>query len=417
MSNFLVFAGTTEGRRMVELLYQRGAEVCASVATEHGRELLPPGVKVFAHRLEADEMASLLSSLNFDCVIDATHPYAAQVTENVKAACAYADVRYLRLLRPETGEAGGCVFAETPQKAAEVLAVTKGKVLLTTGSKELEIFTSIPDFQNRLYPRVLPALDSIGNCLNLGYPMQNIIAMQGPFTRELNGATMRQIGASILVTKESGQTGGFLDKLAAAKDVGATVVVIGRPREEAGYSFDEMAALLEREYGLAPQEKKKATLPCFPLFVRLEGKRLLVVGGGNIAYRRARTLLDFCENVTVVSPQLDPRFEETRAKLVKRSFMHGDCAEYDMVFAATNNREVNRAVYDEARRLKVPVNVSDAPEECDFYFPGIARHENLVAGITASGKDHKLVKSVSAAIREILPRIKPEKPGKEETEI
>ncbi len=79
----------------------------------------------------------------------------------------------------------------------DVLSATTGNVLLTTGSKDLDIFARLPDFQKRLYPRVLPALESLERCLTLGYPQKHIIAMQGPFSREMNLATLREIGADI----------------------------------------------------------------------------------------------------------------------------------------------------------------------------------------------------------------------------
>ena len=204
MPNFFVFAGTTEGRRLVEFLSRcEGTNVCAGVATEYGKTLLPEGVQVFAERLDAEGMASLLQSLRFDCVVDATHPYAALATENIRAACAATDTRYLRLSRP-SNTPEGCVYVESAERAAEVLAATTGKVLLTTGSKELDAFVRVPGYQERIYPRVLPTVESVQRCLALGFRVQNVIAMQGPFSREMNGATMRQIGASILVTKESG---------------------------------------------------------------------------------------------------------------------------------------------------------------------------------------------------------------------
>ena len=99
MSNFLVFAGTTEGRRLIELLYRCGVSVCASVATGYGRQLLPDAVKVFADRLDQDEMATMLQNLKFDCVIDATHPYAEAVSRNIKEAAGKAGLSCLRLLR------------------------------------------------------------------------------------------------------------------------------------------------------------------------------------------------------------------------------------------------------------------------------------------------------------------------------
>ena len=83
MANFLVFAGTSEGRRLVEYLNACGASVCASVATEYGKMLLPEGVEVLSKRLDTSDIAALLKSLQLDCVIDATHPYAVLATDHI----------------------------------------------------------------------------------------------------------------------------------------------------------------------------------------------------------------------------------------------------------------------------------------------------------------------------------------------
>ena len=90
-----------------------------------------------------------------------------------------------------------------------------GAALITTGSKGLAAFTRIPDFARRLYPRVLPRIKSIQTCLDLGFAASRIIAMQGPFSKELNRELMRQFDIKILVTKESGSAGSFPKKAAA----------------------------------------------------------------------------------------------------------------------------------------------------------------------------------------------------------
>ena len=384
MATFLVFAGTSEGRRLVELLSGCGAEVCASVATEYGKTLLPRGVKVFSERLDADGMSTLLQSLRFDCVIDATHPYAARATENIRAACAATGTRYLRLLRPSVS-GDGCVYVESAAQAAEVLTAATGNVLLTTGSKELDAFVRVPDYQERIYPRVLPSLESVQRCLALGYRVQNILAMQGPFTREMNGATLRQIGASILVTKESGDAGGFSEKLDAARDTGAIAVVIGRPREERGLSFDEVVEALSADFPLrpAPQEAKPA--PRFPLFFDLTGRKIALFGGGPAALERAKALVPFGARLTVISPQPAPELEAMAVQVLRRPYRQGDCAGFDLVLAASGNRELNLAVHEEAKSLGVPDSVLSEPALGAFLFPEVFVRGALCVG--AAGPD------------------------------
>ena len=151
-----------------------------------------------------------------------------------------------------------------------------------------------------------------------------------------------------------------------------------------------------------------AEYPRFPLFVDLSGKKILVVGGGRIALRRIRTLLDFTEKVTVVSPELHPDLlpleEAGRLTVLRRPYEPADIEGAALALAATNNKEVNEAVYADCKRLGIPVNVSSDRNKSDFYFPGVARKGPYVAGVTASGRDHTGAKKLTEAIRELMER-------------
>ena len=163
MCKLCVFAGTTEGRELVEFLAGQNAQVYACVATEYGQTLLPPfpNVKVSAARLTQPEMESLFQKEQFQLVIDATHPYAAAVTENIVAACAATGTEYHRLLRADVDSAGEAVYVEHIPQALDYLASTTGNILLTTGSKELKQFAPLPEFSQRVYARVLPMEQSL----------------------------------------------------------------------------------------------------------------------------------------------------------------------------------------------------------------------------------------------------------------
>ena len=125
------------------------------------------------------------------------------------------------------------------EEAADYLKETEGPVLLTTGSKELSVFTGVPNFSERLFPRMLPDPDMMKTILDMGYRKQNLICMQGPFAEETNIGILRQIGAKYLVTKESGKAGGFPEKIGAAKHLGVKVILVTRPSEEKTISFEE----------------------------------------------------------------------------------------------------------------------------------------------------------------------------------
>ncbi len=275
MYKFCVFAGTTEGRELAEFLSSQGekASVTACVATEYGETLLTPapGLRVLAGRLDREGMAALLREEDFDLVLDATHPYADVVTENVAAACRETGREYRRVLREDSAVPEGTVFLPDTTAAVEWLSEHEGNILLTTGSKTLGEYTGIRDFAKRVWARVLPMEASLAACAAAELPPAHIIAMQGPFTRELNIATLRAIGADYLVTKDSGGAGGFREKASAASAAGAKLIVLGRPPQVEGLSLsgtvDELCSRFgfrrERQVtvaGIGPGSREQMTL-------------------------------------------------------------------------------------------------------------------------------------------------------------
>ena len=232
----VIFGGTAEGRMLSETLAGEGAEVVVCVATDYGARMQGggPHLEVRTGPLDEDEKAVLLRDAIL-CV-DATHPYALHVTASVREACHRAGVPHLRLLREES-PAEGAVECADATEAAAWLAAQKGNVLLTTGAKELSAFSSLE--RERLFVRVLPVPDSLALCASQGIPARNIVAMQGPFSKDLNIALIRQLAIRHLVTKVGGAPGGFPEKAAAAKETGIQLVVIRRP-EERGLPFEEV---------------------------------------------------------------------------------------------------------------------------------------------------------------------------------
>ncbi|MDO5399566.1 MAG: precorrin-6A reductase [Eubacteriales bacterium] len=239
MKGIVIFSGTTEGRLLSHTLAAEGAAVTVCVATDYGREEQGrmPGICVRTGRMEEEEMAVLVKD-SLLCV-DATHPYAAAVSRNIQRACTKTGTPCLRLLRAESPLPEDCLRAASAEAAARLLSGIQGNILVATGAKEIGKYAPLgPD---RLYPRVLPSEESIRACLDAGIPRANIIAIQGPFTRELNAALIRQFRIACLVTKDGGGAGGFPEKMAAARDTGARVLVITRPQDR-GQSYDAVLA-------------------------------------------------------------------------------------------------------------------------------------------------------------------------------
>ena len=235
----VIFGGTTEGRELSERMAAAGALVTVCVATEYGGETQPAGdnLAVRVGPMTAAEKQALLRGA--DLCVDATHPYASHITASVREACEAVGTPCRRLLRRES-EANDATVFDNAAEAAAYLQDRTGNVLLTTGAKELSAFSALDPA--RLYPRVLASHAALDACEAIGVPRKNIIAMQGPFSQELNEAILRQFQIRFLVTKDGGAPGGFPEKAAAAKAAGAELLLLRRP-EETGSSFEDILAM------------------------------------------------------------------------------------------------------------------------------------------------------------------------------
>lgn len=251
----VVFSGTTEGRNLSQRIAAAGAEVIVSVASDYGAEEQGQFERVTVCEGAKEEAQIRELICGADLVIDATHPYAVIVTENIRRAAEQQGIRRLRLVReqsqpePDDGIRFAADAAEAARMAGEI-AGDHGHVLLTTGSKELGTYAKALDPQ-RLYPRVLPLVDSIRACEDAGIPHRNIIAIQGPFSEALNRAVIEDDQIDVMITKESGRAGGFLEKIRACRAAGIPAIVIMRPAED-GMSYD---AVLETCLTLLHGEK------------------------------------------------------------------------------------------------------------------------------------------------------------------
>ena len=263
----VIFGGTTEGRQLAGYLIQlnkqpkvQNIQVHVCVASEYGAQVLPEydALKVHVGRLEQADMQEFLQKVQADICVDATHPYAVIVTQNIYQACKVVGVPYVRVRRemqeePQstdsgmqmsgthiadaagkryTDETSDSIYVGDIQAAVDYLKGVTGNILITTGSKELHLYTQIPDYESRCTARVLPTRSVVEACTELGFTGKHLICMQGPFDLEMNLATLRYADADFMVTKASGKNGGYDEKCEAARAAGVQLVVIGRPKEQ-----------------------------------------------------------------------------------------------------------------------------------------------------------------------------------------
>ena len=144
----------------------------------------------------------------------------------------------------------------------------------------------------------------------------------------------------------------------------------------------------------------------FPVFIDISDKRAVFVGGGTIALRRIRTLLPFAGDIVVYAPEFTPELErfalDGALELVRQPYEESVLDNADIVFACTNDSNLNDEVWAACKRRGIPVNVCSDRYKCDFYFPGVVQNAGMVVGISAGGKDHRRVRQLRARIEKLL---------------
>lgn len=246
MKQILIFAGTTEGRGLAERLCSLQMPCTVCVATQYGGQVMGErtGLTVRTGRMGPEEMRRFIREGDYAAVVDATHPYATLVSKHIRESIQGLSMPYLRLKR-DTDMAGiieekpdRLLYFDSHEACAAYLAGTKGNILLTTGSRELAVYAGAVS-RSRLFVRVIPSIESLQACNACEIVGRQIIAMQGPFLSEMNRALIAQFHIRYLVTKESGTTGGFGEKVEAACAAGIPALVIGNPEQNEGVSMEE----------------------------------------------------------------------------------------------------------------------------------------------------------------------------------
>lgn len=232
MEKIFLIAGTEDGRKLAEFLLERNFDVTASVVSDYGRKLLETcaGIKINDKPLDADALTKILRAGDFKFLVDASHPYAQNISANAIQAANAAQIVYVRYERAAVDFTYEKISRVESYEAAAFKARELGKnIYLTTGSRSLKIFVERLKDCN-LTARVLPTAEVLAQCEALGLTPKQIVAMQGRFSTELNAELFKHAGAEVIVTKNSGQLGGTDTKIQAAQILNLPVVVIDRPK-------------------------------------------------------------------------------------------------------------------------------------------------------------------------------------------
>lgn len=225
----LVMSGTKDGRELIQALSSIKCDIIATTTTTYGGSLIESSdhVSVIDHPLNLEHLVKTIRENEVSVLIDATHPYATGASENAMAAAEETACHYVRYERESLTVEEGKWFSNYAE-IIDYLKEREGNILLTIGANNLELFTiELP--KERLFARVLPMSKIIAKCESYGLNPKNILGLQGPFSREYNEVMMDSYDIKFLVSKATAKTGGFDQKVLAAKNKGVELLVLERP--------------------------------------------------------------------------------------------------------------------------------------------------------------------------------------------
>lgn len=227
----LVLGGTSDSLEICKQLNEINVSYIVSVTTPYGEELAKKcASKIILKKLTLEDMVNFINENNISKIIDATHPYAVEVSTNAIKASEITQIKYIRFEREsliKDIDYENKYIVTDIDEACDIANRIGNNIFIGTGSKNLYLYTK--KIKNKkLIPRVLPTSQVLISCEELGFNADNIIAMKGPFTIEMNEATYKQYNIDLVITKESGVAGGFMEKIQACKNLNIPVIIIKR---------------------------------------------------------------------------------------------------------------------------------------------------------------------------------------------
>lgn len=227
----LVLGGTSDSIEICNMLNQNKFDYVVSVTTSYGEKLAKQCTKkVILKKLTLEDMVDYISKNNITKIIDATHPYAVEVSTNAIEASQITNIDYIRFERKsliKDIDYKNKYIVNNIDEACDIANKIGNNIFIGTGSKNLYIYKEKIKNKN-LIPRVLPTSEVLISCEELGFNADNIIAMKGPFSIDMNESTYKQYNIDLVITKESGIAGGFLEKIKACENLNIPVIIIKR---------------------------------------------------------------------------------------------------------------------------------------------------------------------------------------------
>lgn len=245
-----VFSGTSDGNALANELAGQDYPVVVSTATEYGGEVAAQhcsGVSIWAGHQGVEARKQALSQNHARAIVDATHPYASLISEQLMGLAQSLNIPYLRFERPSSFVAGSGIECDSTEQAAEQAIALGQRIFLTTGSKDLATFLQAQGAKEReWFVRVTPEPEFIQRAIDLGVPRSRICAMQGPFSQAFNEVLWRDLKIDCVITKDSGDAGGYNTKVAATQALNIPLLVIKRPKLEYPFITSTSDAVLRQ---------------------------------------------------------------------------------------------------------------------------------------------------------------------------
>lgn len=227
----LVLGGTTEANATADLLKSMELSYILTVTSDYGVQMAKAhSEQILLCAFTEEELKFFVKSKGIKAIIDSTHPHASVISRLAQQVAKALNCPYIRYERPTSPpiEADSLSYVETPEAAA-ILARQLGRRIFITGSKHIKRYHNLLGDLD-LYVRILPSPAVLSEVLESGIPPDHIVAMKGPFSQALNLALFETFNIDVLITKESGETGGYLQKVRGAQDCGVHTIVIKRPQ-------------------------------------------------------------------------------------------------------------------------------------------------------------------------------------------
>ena len=236
----LLLGGTKDSTNIIEHIKEtHDYHILTTTTTEYGAELARKAGsdEVIARPLPKDEIIEIIKREKFDVLIDATHPFAKHITQTSAGIANELEMPYIRFERPTTNlenmDTSHIHYADSFDEAGKLIESKfgQGNVLHFAGANTMADIVEHVSVE-RFYPRILKVKSSIDKCNALNIDPDHIIPMTGAATKEENIDLIVKYDASVMITKESGEIGGVIEKIEAANEKDIAVIMIKRPKIE-----------------------------------------------------------------------------------------------------------------------------------------------------------------------------------------